>query len=169
MAFAIKSTVKSSTVSNDSWKAVGFINLYLSTVGGKEKKLGALPLRASRSAESELNAWLNAKAENIAKMASQLIVEFNDSEASHADLFDLGFDAPKAPAEPVENVGYINFYLPSKDGARRKLGFVTIKKSENALMLGWLKASPDNIKVVASRLIVKYQSAESTTKGFALA
>jgi hypothetical protein len=171
MAFATsKSAVfaaVSSTNSNDSWKAVGFINLYLPTVGGKEKKLGAIPLRASRPAEKELSDWLNKKAENVASMASVLVVEFNDSEASNADQFDLGF-APAAPVDGAENTGYINFYLPSKDGSRRKLGFVAIKESENAPMLGWLKDDPENVKVVASRLIVKYQSAESPARGFAL-
>lgn len=167
MAFATKKTAAVDT-SSDSWKAVGYINLYLLSVRGNVKKLGGIPLRASRSAEKELNAWLNAKAENVATMAAQLIVEFNDSEASNADQFDLGFEVSTQSAEPVENVGYINFYLPSKDGTRRKLGFISVKESENAPMLDWLKADGANIKTVASRLIVKYQSAESPAKGFAL-
>lgn len=168
MAFATKKTATVASSSNDSWKAIGFINMYLPTVSGKEKKLGAIPLRASRSAEKELSDWLNAKAENVGVMASQLIVEFNDAEASNADQFDLGFAVPDAPAQETENVGFINFYLPSKGGANRKLGFIPVKESENAPMLNWLKASPENIKNVAARLIVKYQSAESPAKGFAL-
>lgn len=41
----------------DSWKAQGFINLYLPAKdGGKRRKLGAIPLKDSKPAEKLLMA-----------------------------------------------------------------------------------------------------------------
>lgn len=169
MAFAKKNTVAAVSSSNESWKAAGFINFYLPGVSGKDKKLGAISLRDTKPAEKELNAWLAADTANVGKVASQLVVEYNSAEASNQDQFDLGIDAP-APVPAGEKAGYLNFYLPAKDGTRRKLGFIALKESdpERAPMLAWLDKEPGNIATVASKLIVKYQSATSTAHGFAL-
>lgn len=57
--------------------------------------------------------------------------------------------------------GFINFYLPSKDGKRRKLGAIGLKDSrenEKALM-DWLASDEKNIQKLVKKLVIEYQSA----------
>lgn len=156
-----------------SWKAQGFINFYLPTKDGSRNKLGAVSLRKSNSAEAKLATWLEADAANIASVSSKLIVEYNSTEVP-VDL-DLGTDfgdvpvqtadAPPAP-DPVETSkmrGYFNFYLPTNDGGRKKLGAIGLRKNhpkESKLAL-WLEQSDDNIQTVVDKLILQYNSAEA--------
>lgn len=53
-------TAPNNTQANDSWKAAGFINLYIP--GGKNgtTKLGAIPLKLANADEKALFDWLKA-------------------------------------------------------------------------------------------------------------
>lgn len=57
--------------------------------------------------------------------------------------------------------GFINIYLPSKDGKRRKLGAIPLRSGKPAekTLLEWLEADEGNISKLASKLIVEYQAA----------
>ena len=53
MAFSTSNTARNNQASdnNESWKAQGFLNLYLPGKDGSKRKLGAIPLKESKPAE----------------------------------------------------------------------------------------------------------------------
>ena len=60
--------------------------------------------------------------------------------------------------------GFLNFYLPAKNGGRKKLGAIPLKESrvnEKAL-LAWLNEDPSRVAQILSRLEIEYQSAFSS-------
>ena len=73
--------------------------------------------------------------------------------------------APSAPAIAVPGnweraKGFLNIYLPSKDGKRRKVGAIALRESklvENQI-LGFLEADEGNLEKLAVKLIFEYQS-----------
>ena len=91
MAFRTNTAATQNNDANqESWKASGFINLYLpSTEGGKRKKLGAIPLRANKPSEAALLEWLKKDPANAAKLLSKLDIDFQSVEASAAIGFAL--------------------------------------------------------------------------------
>lgn len=91
MAFRTNTAAAQTNDTNqESWKASGFINLYLpSTEGGKRKKLGAIPLRANKPSEAALLEWLKKDPANAAKLLSKLDIDFQSVEASAAIGFAL--------------------------------------------------------------------------------
>ena len=91
MAFRTNTAAAQTTNTNqESWKADGFVNLYLpSTDGGKRKKLGAIPLRSSKPSEAALLEWLKKDPANAEKLLSKLQLDFQSVEASAAIGFAL--------------------------------------------------------------------------------
>lgn len=91
MAFRTNTAAAQTNDNNqESWKAAGFVNLYLpSTDGGKRKKLGAIPLRANKPSEAALLEWLKKDANNVEKLLSKLELDFQSVEASAAIGFAL--------------------------------------------------------------------------------
>jgi len=78
------------SASNDSWKAQGFLNLYLpSKDGGKRRKLGAIPLKESKPSEKQMLDWLNEDPTRVAAIMSKLVIEFQSAQASDTAGFDL--------------------------------------------------------------------------------
>lgn len=76
---------------NPSWdKAAGFINLYLPSKDGKQRKLGAIPLKMSKANEKQLLEWLESDDANVASLASKLIVTYQSAQPNAAHAFDLG-------------------------------------------------------------------------------
>ena len=64
--------------------------------------------------------------------------------------------------------GFLNIYLPSKDGKRRKVGAIALRESkliENQI-LGFLEADEGNLEKLVAKLIFEYQStaANESTK-----
>ena len=56
--------------------------------------------------------------------------------------------------------GFLNIYLPSKDGKRRKVGAIALRESkliENQI-LGFLEADEGNLEKLVVKLIFEYQS-----------
>lgn len=62
----------------------------------------------------------------------------------------------------VKASGFLNFYLPSKDGKRRKVGAIGLKDSKPAekSLREWLEADPKNIVTFMEKIVIEYQSAE---------
>ena len=91
MAFRTNTAAAQTNDNNqESWKAAGFVNLYLpSTDGGKRKKLGAIPLRANRPSEAALLEWLKKDAGNVEKLLAKLELDFQSVEASASIGFAL--------------------------------------------------------------------------------
>jgi hypothetical protein len=81
----------------------------------------------------------------------------------------MAFNRPAAAARsnniPANKkaVGYLNFYLPKKDGGRRKLGAITLREAyaNEATLADWLMADPERIKVLLAQLQVEYNPAVS--------
>lgn len=80
---------------NEKWKALGFINIYLPTNSGGKKKLGAIPLRASVPHELEIFEALKACDGDEATQAgvnavmSLCQVDFNTAEIKEDNRIDL--------------------------------------------------------------------------------
>ena len=92
MAFRTNAAAQTNNTdtNQESWKAAGFVNLYLpSTDGGKRKKLGAIPLRTNKPAEAALLQWLKADSNNVGRLLSKLELDFQSVEASAAIGFAL--------------------------------------------------------------------------------
>ena len=89
---------------------------------------------------------------------------FNTNKASKASAATVN-TAPRGTGdrEFEKAEGFINLYLPSKNGGRRKLGAVPLKASasnEKALN-DWLKADPEgNAAKILAMLQIEYRSAE---------
>ena len=68
--------------------------------------------------------------------------------------------------------GFINLYLPSTDGnKRKKLGAIPLRanKPSEAALLEWLKKDPANVEKLLSKLELDFQSVEASAAiGFAL-
>jgi hypothetical protein len=57
--------------------------------------------------------------------------------------------------------GFLNFYLPAKNGQRRKLGAIPLKeaKASEKELLAWLNEDPSRVATILSKLELEYQSA----------
>ncbi len=82
-----------------------------------------------------------------------------------------------APAQPSTNneswkaQGFLNFYLPAKNGQRRKLGAIPLKESKvnEKQLLAWLNEDPSRVAQILAKLELEYQSAASNDEhAFAL-
>jgi hypothetical protein len=87
---AVQTSSSSNNTSNDSWKAQGFLNLYLpSKDGAKRRKLGAIPLKSAKPSEKLMLDWLNEDPTRVAAIMAKLIIEFQPAQASESTGFDL--------------------------------------------------------------------------------
>lgn len=61
-----------------------------------------------------------------------------------------------------KSAGFINIYVPTKDGGRRKLGAIGLRddKEQEKTLREWLEADPANLAKLQAKLIVEYNSAE---------
>ena len=89
----------------------------------------------------------------------------------------MAFQSNTAPATPAnENwkaQGFLNLYLPAKDGGkRRKLGAIPLKdvKPAEKQLMAWLNEDPvANAAKILAKLELEFQSATlADTAGFAL-
>ena len=57
--------------------------------------------------------------------------------------------------------GFLNFYLPAKNGQRRKLGAIPLKESKanEKQLLAWLNEDPSRVSQILAKLEIEYQSA----------
>ena len=91
MAFNTNTASAAATV-NDSWKAQGFLNLYLpskDTKGGR-RKLGAIPLKDSKPAEKALMEWLNEDPSRVSVILDKLVIEYQSAAGADTAGFDIG-------------------------------------------------------------------------------
>lgn len=74
---------------DQSWKAQGFLNLYLPTPDGGRAKLGAIPLKESKPAERKLLDFLNEDPSRLAAIVAKLVVEYRPATPDDKAGFDL--------------------------------------------------------------------------------
>lgn len=90
MAFNRSNAQRNDNQQNDSWKAQGFLNLYLpSKEAGKRKKLGAIPLKENKASEKALLQWLNEDPSRVQQILAKLEIEFQSAVPGEASGFDL--------------------------------------------------------------------------------
>lgn len=84
-------TAPAATPANDSWKAQGFLNLYLPSKDAKggRRKLGAIPLKDSKPAEKALMEFLNEDPSRVTAILSKLIIEYQAADGGNNSGFDL--------------------------------------------------------------------------------
>lgn len=78
---------------------------------------------------------------------------------------------PGTADDSWKSQGFINFYLPKKDGGKRKLGSIGLKASKPAEkeLLDWLNEDPSRIGQLFAHCEVEYKSAEGDeNSGFSL-
>ena len=90
MAFRPANNTAAAPSNDTSWKADGFLNMYLPTKGGGRRKLGTITLKKSRTSEAELLAWLEEDPSRVAKILDSLIMDFQTAEPKEGSSFDLG-------------------------------------------------------------------------------
>ena len=90
MAFATSSaTTAQSSTNNESWKAQGFLNLYLPAKNGQSRKLGAIPLKESKANEKQLLAWLNEDPSRVTQILAKLEIEYQSAASNDEHAFAL--------------------------------------------------------------------------------
>jgi hypothetical protein len=88
----------------------------------------------------------------------------------------MAFQSQAAAAQTPSNdswkaQGFLNFYLPAKNGGRKKLGAIPLKESKlnEKQLLAWLNQDPSRVATILSQLEIEFQSAvPAETSGFAL-
>lgn len=65
---------------------------------------------------------------------------------------------------------FINFYLPTENGERRKLGSIGLKNSrkQESQLIEYLKEYPEMVKAVLAQAEIEFRLADSSTDGFVL-
>lgn len=74
---------------DDSWKAQGFLNFYLPSKDGKEKKLGAIPLKDAVAGHADLRKWIEANPERVVKLLASLTITYQSANPQQAAVFAL--------------------------------------------------------------------------------
>ena len=67
--------------------------------------------------------------------------------------------------------GFLNLYLPAKNGQRRKLGAIPLKDSKvnEKQLRAWLEEDPSRVTQILAKLEIEYQSAAANDEhSFAL-
>lgn len=89
----------------------------------------------------------------------------------------MAFATSSAPAQSSTNnenwkaQGFLNLYLPAKNGQRRKLGAIPLKESKanEKQLLAWLNEDPSRVAQILAKLEIEYQSAAANDEhAFAL-
>ena len=81
---------------------------------------------------------------------------FNKSNTAPAPAASIA-----VPSNWEKAKGFLNIYLPSKDGKKRKVGSIALRESkllENQI-LSFLEADEANLPKLSSKLVIEYQSA----------
>ncbi|MCM2973741.1 hypothetical protein [Larsenimonas suaedae] len=74
---------------NENWKSDGFLNLYLPTTGGGQRKVGSIPLKLSRAGDAQLIEKLRADPALVDRLKELLILEYNDATPNEDNAFAL--------------------------------------------------------------------------------
>ena len=75
----------------DYEKALGFLNFYLPTKGGTRRKVGSIPLNASKATEKQVFDALSSDPAALERLVKALIVEFNPQIDESAESNQLDF------------------------------------------------------------------------------
>lgn len=77
---------------DDSWKAQAFINAYITMADGTRKKLGVLPLKASKKFDAAVIKRLSEGGEDaLAAMVAKIEFDFRLADADDGVEVEAGF------------------------------------------------------------------------------
>lgn len=75
---------------DDSWKAQGFLNIYLPTTQGGRRKIGTIYLHENKQMEKQLIERLKADPEAVIEaLLGKIEMEFNEAGGNTTDSFDI--------------------------------------------------------------------------------
>lgn len=81
---------ESNTSNDESWKSDAFINLYLPTPSGGQRKVGSIGLKMSKMHEKALiEALQNGGDDAVNRLVGKLSATFNLADGSSSEGFDL--------------------------------------------------------------------------------
>lgn len=89
MAMNLNAAPVANTPANDSWKAQGFLNFYITGADGKPKKLGAIGLKDSKVNEKRLMDWLNEDPTRVTNLLSKISIVYQSATPADGSGFDL--------------------------------------------------------------------------------
>lgn len=73
--------------------------------------------------------------------------------------------------ESWKATAFLNIYVPSQDGGRKKIGFIALKESRNTdrQLIDFLSADPGNLEKLTQRLELEFNLADGDdSNGLAL-
>ena len=154
MVFRISSASRNASAakSDTSWKADGFINVFVPTANSQGRsKVGFIPLYKSKDHERKLLEWLDADPSRIAKLTNNLTVNYVEAD----------------PIEGSDTVGFLNLALPTEAGGTRNLGGIRIRDTQRYFVSQM--ESDESAEALLSDIELVYHSATPAEgSGFAL-
>jgi len=90
---------------------------------------------------------------------------FTNSSAARSNNNNRGFNPNNDGAsDNWKAQGFLNLYVPNKDGKRTKIGAIPLKDSKpnEKLMLDWLKADPTRVQTILANLEIEFRTSESS-------
>lgn len=149
MAFIKSNASAKTTKSGDtSWKAQAFLNVFLPSANGSRKKLGALPLKASKEFDADLINWLDANAEGfderMDKLLSRIQLQYTkaeDDSNGFALCSGVEMEVTEEAADANKAQAFLNFYVLLKNGKYHKLGGVPLRSINvyQRQLMAWLE------------------------------
>ena len=154
MVFRISSASRNASAAkdNDSWKANGFINVFVPAANSQGRsKVGFIPLYKSKEHERKLLEWLDADPSRIAKLTDKLSVNYVEADR----------------IEGSDTVGFLNLVLPTEAGGTRNLGGIRIRDTQRYFVSQM--ESDESAEALLSDIELVYHSATPAEgSGFAL-
>ena len=154
MVFRISSASRNASAakSDTSWKADGFINVFVPTANSQGRsKVGFIPLYKSKDHERKLLEWLDADPSRIANLTNKLSVNYVEAD----------------PIEGSDTVGFLNLALPTEAGGTRNLGGIRIRDTQRYFVSQM--ESDESAEALLSDIELVYHSATPAEgSGFAL-
>lgn len=85
-----------------------------------------------------------------------------DLNTNNADTTNNANGAAKGTNDNWKSQGFVNIFLPTMGGGKIKLGFIGLqdKVEREKELREWLEKDPANIGILASKLIIEYNSAK---------
>lgn len=154
MAFRTSSVSRTTSAAkdNDSWKANGFINVFVPAANSQGRsKVGFIPLYKSKEHERKLLEWLDADPSRIAKLTNNLTVNYVEAD----------------PIEGSDTVGFLNLALPTEAGGTRNLGGIRIRDTQR-YFVSQMESDESAETLLGSIELVYHSATPAAGSGFAL-
>jgi len=156
---------RSSSSSDQDWKASGFLNSYLPAQEDSLYKLGFIGLKDAVENQKMLREYLEANPANLAIFAAKVTVDYQSPRRNQKSQIKMISPVP-AVATEANTSGYLNFHLPAEGGGTAKLGFIELKadNTQHAGLMHYLEADPKNIVEFLTNLTWDYRPGKKAAR-----